>query len=905
MSDTLRKKTALCTIIARNYRAFASVLMQSAAKHHPEWDLCVLVVDGEGVEQATDASAEQGISWLTMADIGLESDDRAIMPMIYDVTELATAVKPWLLETLLRRGAEVAIYLDPDIRLYASCEEIVKLAHEHGIVLTPHSVEPLPRDGNHPSETDIMLAGAYNLGFVAVSSEALTFLRWWQVRLRRECLNAPSQHRFVDQRWVDFVPGYFRCFIFRDKCYNAAYWNLQERQLEKEKNGYQIEGRPLRFYHFSGFDPLSPWILTKHMGPALRFPFSKHPVLAELCEAYKEDLLRAGFGAAVKEGYRFNQTSSGIRIDTALRRLFLEEVIEAERQGLTLPPSPFGNGDDAAFRSWMKSLRVRESGAAYSRGFWWALERWFTIHEGSKTIGMSEEARIQGFRQWLGKVKPEKIGIPLDLIPEWSLDGDKPTGSMIDSFPKVSERAPGLAVTGFFSAEMGLGEAARLLVSGIQASGLSYNTVTARNVESRQEHPFEIQEGGAIHDVNVLCVNADTLPYLRKRLGEEFFDGCYNVGLWFWELEKIASRMRPSFKLVDEVWVASAFIQNAMARHAPVAVHVFPLPIVERPIDPNVTREQLGLPENRFLFLFTFDYMSVFERKNPLGVLRAFRKAFPPGQGPVLVLKSINGDRNPTHHERLLREAAGQQDVIVMDRYLTAYEANSLLGLCDCYVSLHRSEGFGLGMAEAMRLGKPVIATRFSGNLEFMNERNSFLCGYTLTPVGGGHYPYPSGAKWAEPDLDQAAELMKLVIRYPAAAQMAAEMGQRDIITKHSVENTARFLRARYSEIRAEMEARAAKTTKKPPASAAAAVASAKDFLKAAHAPRRSVLKKLRDCSIGWLLKQEKQQFMKSDEAVLKSVDRLQIEMRELAKEVRLRLERVEDRLIEGEPDSE
>src|SRR5262249_52403809 len=158
-------------------------------------------------------------------------------------------------------------------------------------------------------------------------------------------------------------------------------------------------------------------------------------------------------------------------------------------------------------------------------------------------------------------------------------------------------------------------------------------------------------------------------------------------------------------------------------------------------------RSDLRLPPG-FMFLFVFDLFSIVERKNPFGLITAFTRAFQPGEGPILVIKTINGHLRLNDLERVRAAAAGRPDIAIVDEYYTAQQKNALLGICDCYVSLHRSEGFGLTMAEAMGLEKPVIATGYSGNVDFMTPHNSFLVDYVTGSVPAGCAPYPVGSAW-------------------------------------------------------------------------------------------------------------------------------------------------------------
>ena len=155
--------------------------------------------------------------------------------------------------------------------------------------------------------------------------------------------------------------------------------------------------------------------------------------------------------------------------------------------------------------------------------------------------------------------------------------------------------------------------------------------------------------------------------------------------------------------------------------------------------------------------------------RDSLGLIEAFTTAFVPGEGPVLVIKSINAGQRPAEAERLRLRAAAERDVLLMENYLDTTERDALMALCDCYVSLHRSEGLGLTMAEAMAWGKPVIATGYSGNLQFMTDENSFLVPWVPAVIPAGAEPYPAGGTWADPDLDAAARMMRSVIEDPAA----------------------------------------------------------------------------------------------------------------------------------------
>jgi glycosyltransferase involved in cell wall biosynthesis len=303
----------------------------------------------------------------------------------------------------------------------------------------------------------------------------------------------------------------------------------------------------------------------------------------------------------------------------------------------------------------------------------------------------------------------------------------------------AAEHAEGVTVIGYLRAELGIGEAARLLAAALERAGVPVATRAYTRTLSRQSHGFQaadIEPGP--YDVNLVCVNADQVPAICWDAGSEVFAGRTTVGVWFWELPTFPFRQHRAFESVDEVWVATRFVRDAIAPATDKPVVVVPLPVPARA--PRVVdRRTLGLPEG-FLFLFAFDFLSSFDRKNPLGLVDAFRRAFAPGEGPSLVVKSINGDRRVAELEALRAAAAGRPDVVLVDEYFDADATDALMAACDCYVSLHRSEGFGLTLAHAMSRGKPVIATGYSGNVDFMDGTNSLLVGYREARVPRGSF---------------------------------------------------------------------------------------------------------------------------------------------------------------------
>jgi len=338
-----------CTIVASNYLAHARVLANSFLANHADGCFTVLLLDGEA------GPSQESFRLLDVYSIGIESVEVHRMAAIYDVTEFATAVKPFLLRMLLS-DEESVVYLDPDIEVLAPLDDIFELAGEHGVVLTPHSLEPLPRDGQEPSETTILRAGVYNLGFIAVGRSAHPFLDWWAERLRRECLIAPASGRFVDQRWVDFVPSLFPHHILRDPGCNVAWWNLTNRHVEHGPTGYTVDGDPIRFFHFSGFSPGTPDLLSKYLLPVPRLSVRDQPALGDILRDYRSKLLDAGYKGMASTRYGWDMTAGGLRLDRPLRQAYRMSLVHAEAEGRSLPPDPFDDAQVNAFAEWRQML---------------------------------------------------------------------------------------------------------------------------------------------------------------------------------------------------------------------------------------------------------------------------------------------------------------------------------------------------------------------------------------------------------------------------------------------------------------------------------------------------------------------------------------------------------------------
>src|SRR3972149_2682296 len=357
----------------------------------------------------------------------------------------------------------------------------------------------------------------------------------------------------------------------------------------------------------------------------------------------------------------------------------------------------------------------------------------------------------------------------------------------------------GVNLVGYINSESGVGEAARANIRALECSGIHFalNNLTSPSRQGDFTYTNIIQENPYVF--NLVHSNADAVTSFLNEKKIDYLAGKYNIAFWYWELSNFPSIWFDRFQYFEEIWVASSFCQEAISRVSPIPVVKVPPSIVINSLK-QVDRPYFGIEKNAFAFLFIFDLFSYVERKNPFAVIDAFRRAFQGRDDVLLVLKFSNPEWNKEGRQQIA-EAIKGLNVKLIDGYLDKDEVHALMNLSDCYVSLHRSEGFGLPLAEAMYLGKPVIATGYSSNTDFMNVNNSFLVKYSLVELEKDIGPYKKGNVWADPDHGHAVELMRLVYNDRALGAKIGKTGAVCIRTHLSPEATGRKISERLSKL--------------------------------------------------------------------------------------------------------
>ncbi|MCL1667830.1 glycosyltransferase family 4 protein [Elizabethkingia ursingii] len=366
-----------------------------------------------------------------------------------------------------------------------------------------------------------------------------------------------------------------------------------------------------------------------------------------------------------------------------------------------------------------------------------------------------------------------------------------------------NKKAFGVNMSGFFNAEIGFGEAIRNNLKALETVDIPTKPINFNLHLRHRLNDNSVKYDDNINDypINIVHVNMDTIGSFLQEKSSDFFKGKYNIGYWAWELEIFPEVYTEYFKYYDEIWTCSKYCLDSISLKSNIPVINIPHPI-------NVTTEdidqnfEIGLSNDCYNFLFVFDYNSLIERKNTLGLIDAYEKAFGKNNQHVkLILKTSIPNHHPKAKEKVLSRIGDNKSIIYKEEMLRRGELLALMNQADCYISLHRSEGFGLTMAEAMALGKPVIATGYSGNLDYMNTNNSFLVKYKIVKQEDDLGVLPKDNYWSEPDTDHAAEMMKFVFNNQEYAKKIGEQARQDINKQLSLHTIGMKMKTRLNVI--------------------------------------------------------------------------------------------------------
>jgi glycosyltransferase involved in cell wall biosynthesis len=777
----------------------------------------------------------------------------------YTLIELNTAIKPSCFLHLAQEGGyKNIIYFDPDIRLYQNLDTLRKELDSADALLTPHICQPID-DDHFPGEQVFLQNGIYNLGFVAmrISDSVLKFLNWWNRRLHTHCIIDLENGYFVDQKWMDYAPALLpHVKIVRDPGWNIAYWNILHREVTQSDGQVLVNGHPLFFFHFSGLATTGN-IFSKHQD---RFKVSDlTPATQELIEEYRSAIRENGLETYRTLSCDLSRFADGTRIPDYFHNLYLQHPKKVKSLGpLTAPdgkkkwatfakevPSGYRLLNRLALHVYESRPDLKSAFPEVASGLEAGYAAWFIEHAESQSSvdpevvedvknrmsGPGEPASehlpgvglFRGVRRHLFRMA-YKIGFILyplicrvtsvnmrskvyALIKKYAYN---PSEIAVPQQPLSLSNVPedretGVSLVGYLEAESGVGRAARLTrdalktMQGIPLSCVPVSTGCVSRMEASIEDDFAADETN--YPISIFQVNADMVGEVMNDVPDSIIDVPIRIGYWYWELADFPGEWLGSFQPFQEIWVSSSHCQQSIGAKSPVPVLVMPPPVTVHP-NSDLDRTHFGLPEKETLFLCMADALSFLERKNPFGAYSAFKEAFPkPGSGAKLIIKLINEDRAAPEAKPWLNTLENDPDVILLRSYLSQEEVDSLNAACDAYLSLHRAEGFGLPIAEAMCLGKPVIATGWSANMEFMNTNNSLPVRYNLVELEHDHGPYKRGQQWAEPDEHHAATLIRKVHEKDPTLEALSSQAAQDMQDRFSPEASGKRMKERINHL--------------------------------------------------------------------------------------------------------
>lgn len=355
------------------------------------------------------------------------------------------------------------------------------------------------------------------------------------------------------------------------------------------------------------------------------------------------------------------------------------------------------------------------------------------------------------------------------------------------------ESGYGINVIGYLYDMHSLGVVMRAFVDNLMASGIPFSLFViesggAKIPESEREKYQAFVTNEVNYPVNLFVVNADQIENIHN-IHPSIFEGKYNIANWWWEFENGFGEYKSATKYLNKVIVCTEHVQkgitNTIDTKIPVVLFKYPYRVYNEPLlSVEQVRKKYGLKAGDYLYFFNFDYNSSFDRKNPVAILRAFSDALPSQSDAKLVVKTSNLAQHKSEHDKFMKQAQQlgiQNRVVVIDAFLSKNEMISLINACDAYISLHHAEGLGMGMIEAMSLGKPVIATAYSGNMDFMNDKNSLLVPTKIVPTKIDFPQYKNVTMWGEPDIKKAAQDIKKLYINPAFGIKLGEIAKKDI----------------------------------------------------------------------------------------------------------------------------
>jgi len=758
--DTLTlggRKSAFATIGFTNYLNRATVLFRSLQDVHPESPRFFLALDEPEQAQRTLGKLATVVA---LREIDFTAQEVFSRKTYYTPTEFATSVKARLLISLLRQFSRVT-YLDPDIEVFQKLE-VEKDLLEREILLTPHLVRPIPEDGRELALDEVQRVGIFNLGFISASSGSETALRWWDHTLQFHGDYRPGES-FTDQKAAEQLVAMSNTGIIRFEGWNVAYWNLHERNLSDIDD--------VVFFHFSGFNPDVPNVLTKFYTRDGRHRYVRPDWLQGLLTAYSSKCGQTPKGSIS----RSKQEQTYFLGMPSLREIIRESHLD--KSGYSRPPR-----NKSSFSKWLSNPGTGRGGSPtippVEMAFFMMRPDLQHAFRGASE-GRPTDSRL--LLDWMRQDSEAKdfvqnvfndLGVPAR--------GPAEAAEIYSSYAVNRSQEPkyGVNHVAYFGEKLGLAESSELLAGLIDDSGFPQKRYPIPNV-IRQTPDLRFAptaEGRPLEHLHtILSVNHDTVQNLWDLVGAHSTQG-KRIGYWWWEVNAVTKEHKIAARKFNQIWVGSEFVRNILQGHLQS-----PVKLVRLPLNPRLDKKQLKHSIQRKSGPITFFHNSSLVsdpmRKNPLGVALAYMEAFAQEDGAQLRLHLTGaGETSWTSSafEEIMKLTSSRDDIVVSTNRIDSKDLYQEIGNAHSFVSLHRSEGLGMNIRDAIQLGVPVIATGYGGNTDFMRSDTSYVVGYEPVQVKNSPH-YPETATWAEPDLASAAEFMRAIAENSTEALDRAE----------------------------------------------------------------------------------------------------------------------------------
>ena len=832
--------TACFSICSINYLPTAKILIDSLESKF-DGDIYLIVCDKPN-KKINNLFKGRRVTILFAEQLKIQNFDEFIFR--YSILELNTAIKPFVFKYLFKKKYENVIYFDPDIIIEDRLNIFEELLLDNDAILIPHLLSPYS-DTSNPSLEDIKNSGIYNLGFLALKNKgSRLFLDWWSQKCRFHCFSDTENGFFTDQKFCDFLPIFVpKTHIYKRYDSNIAYWNLHERKITKKNNFYYSNNQKVIFFHFSGlvynksFEFLN---LSKHEN---RFGKNIDKSLKSKIRDYLL-LLKHNSGELKKLkidiSYGFDKYND-IEIDQYIRS-YLKKLGDSDQK------HNLKNINKDWFLSGTNEFHEFALVPRYFLGIYFFrkdLQKAFNlkIPKGQESFydWIAHEISIGNIKKEYSKLIPKKKSrFNLKILIKnkifrilkriYFLNPNFFSNRVFDKFryylrrffsihhddfqeessKNISLLPPyvgstldknGVNIFGYFKKHTGLAIGVNLLKNLFKESNISLS-----------KHNVNIEDNSLISamdkdvkdwDISLFHINADQTANFAPALEEKFIN-TYKIGFWLWELEKFPSDYLVNAKFLNDIWVPSNFIADSIERSCFFRPKVIPYPVLKHDKN-NLEINTKYKFSKKFIVTGIFDLNSYIDRKNPFGIIDAFSIACKNNnfkKNAQLVLK-ISGNFNKKQAISKIKKTAKNLNIslTIIDVMLSASEMESLRNITDVFISLHRSEGFGLNMIENMNAGNTVIATKYSANLDFMDSTNSLLVDYDLMPIREGQYPSWESQFWADPHIEDAAEKLLWAYNNPKKTENISRKAEKYIHTNHSVKALSKILKEEIRKI--------------------------------------------------------------------------------------------------------